>query len=155
VCPPPGVRGQTRRTVPVVTIANRTPHEAPWFVVFIRRIESGEGEVLRDLRLAALADSSSAFSSLYEEESPRTPAEWAELARRGAAGFERSTFLAFDEDRPVGIIGGYRPDPETRFVELVSMWTLPSVRGQVSESTSLMLCWRGLARAGQKQYAFG
>jgi GNAT superfamily N-acetyltransferase len=104
------------------------PSGAPLSMASVRRIEPGEGEVLRELRLAALADTPSAFSSLYAEEASRTSAEWTELAQLGADGFDRSTFLAFDEGGAVGIVGGYRPDPGSQFVELVSMWTLPSAR---------------------------
>jgi GNAT superfamily N-acetyltransferase len=94
----------------------------------IRRIAPEDGGTLRELRLAALTDSPSSFSSLYEDESSRTSEEWAERARLGAAGVDRVTFLAFDRVRPVGMVGGYRPDVGSEFIELVSMWTSPSAR---------------------------
>lgn len=98
--------------------------------ITVRQIRTDEGHLLAELRLAALKDAPSAFSSTYETEVGRGPEEWADRARLGASGAERVTFLAFDDNSPVGLVGGYRPEPEGLLVELVSMWVSPDARRQ-------------------------
>ncbi len=96
--------------------------------VDVRRIQAGEGGLLRTIRLAALQDAPSAFASTYAAESEMTDADWAARAGGGADGCDRATFVACDaEGQPVGLVGGYRP--EDGVVELVSMWTAPEAGG--------------------------
>lgn len=94
----------------------------------VRRIRPDEGDALRDVRLAALADAPSAFGSTHAGESSLTPEAWAERARAGSAGPQRATFFAIAGDRVVGLAGGYRPDHAAPRIELVGMWTDPIVR---------------------------
>lgn len=94
----------------------------------IRRISSGDGDLLRVVRLTALLDSPSAFGSAYAAEARLTAEDWSVRARAGAAGPDHSTFFALVDDRVVGLAGGYRADPNTTAVELVSMWCDPEVR---------------------------
>ncbi len=99
-------------------------------MIAIRRIESHQAGVLRAVRLAALADTPTAFGSTLEREFGFDEAEWVNRARHSAAGDERSIFFAWhDDQRVVGIGGGYRVDlADPVVVELVSMWTDPSSR---------------------------
>jgi GNAT superfamily N-acetyltransferase len=94
----------------------------------VRRIRPDEGAVLRDVRLAALADAPSAFGSTYAAESLLTSEDWADRASATSAGPQRATFFAVDDDAIVGLVGGYRPDVAPSRVELVSMWTAPVAR---------------------------
>ena len=94
----------------------------------MRRIRPDDGAALRDVRLAALADAPSAFASTYARESLLTTDDWADRARAGSAGSERATFFAVSDDGIVGLVGGYRPEPASSRVQLVSMWTLPAAR---------------------------
>lgn len=98
-------------------------------MVVVRRICPDEGERLRDVRLAALADAPSAFGSTHARESLLTGEDWADRARAGSAGPERATFFALADNDIVGLVGGYRPEPTSSRVELVSMWARPAVRG--------------------------
>ena len=98
-------------------------------MVVVRRIGPDEGERLRDLRLAALADAPSAFGSTYARESLLTAKDWADRARAGSAGSERATFFALADQDIMGLVGGHRPEPTSSRVELVSMWVHPVVRG--------------------------
>ncbi len=99
-----------------------------------RRVESGEGELLKSVRLAALKDTPSAFASTFERESANTKARWADLAAERSHGREHSTFFALDSDRVVGLVGGHRSDDGAE-IDLVSMWTDPAER------------WRGIGTA--------
>ncbi|HYN34045.1 MAG TPA: hypothetical protein VES40_15580, partial [Ilumatobacteraceae bacterium] len=94
----------------------------------IRRISPVDGPVLKAVRLAALADTPSAFGSTYAEEVKRSDADWSDRARWASAGAERITLLARQGERVVGIAGGYRDEIEPDQVHLVSMWTAPEVR---------------------------
>jgi GNAT superfamily N-acetyltransferase len=94
----------------------------------VRRIHPNDGAALRDVRLAALADAPSAFASTYARESLLTTEDWADRARAGSAGSEQATFFAVADDGIVGLAGGYRPEPTSSRVQLISMWTRPAVR---------------------------
>jgi ribosomal protein S18 acetylase RimI-like enzyme len=94
----------------------------------VRRIRPEEGQTLKQVRLAALKDSPSAFGSIYQAEALRTDAEWAQRAELASLAVDRVTFLAFLDANAVGLVGGYRPDPRGTVVELVSMWTSPEAR---------------------------
>jgi GNAT superfamily N-acetyltransferase len=102
--------------------------------VAARRIRPDEGALLKQVRLAALADSPAAFSTRVEDEVGFDDAVWDERAARGARdeGDGTGTFVldaGAGADRPVGIAVGHRPGPDPSRVELVSMWVDPSVRG--------------------------
>ncbi len=99
-------------------------------MITIQRIEPHQADILRSVRLAALADTPAAFGSTLERELGFDESEWVSRARHGAAGDERSTFLAWqDHQRVVGVAGGHRIDPaDPTVVELVGMWTDPSSR---------------------------
>jgi ribosomal protein S18 acetylase RimI-like enzyme len=115
-------------------------------VVHIRRIEPGDGDLLRRIRLAALLDAPFAFASLHADEANRTHAKWSELAEARATGFDQATFLALVAGEVVGIVGGLRPDSNPT-VELVSMWTAPGARrmGVGADLVRALLSW---AQAG-------
>jgi PhnB protein len=103
-------------------------------VVEVRRIRPDEGPVLRAVRIAALTDTPSAFGATLADTLALPDADWEARARRGAAGDEIATFLAVDDGEddavPVGVVAGLRDSPADPAVELVSMWTAPSARGQ-------------------------
>lgn len=97
--------------------------------VHVRRLHPNEGAPLRDIRLRALSDSPSAFSSTYQREAAYSPAMWEEAAARRATGDHEATFVAVEATEWLGLVGVYRPgDPGT--AELVSMWTAPEARGR-------------------------
>jgi ribosomal protein S18 acetylase RimI-like enzyme len=84
----------------------------------------------RKIRLAALKNTPSAFSSTWREEASMAPPQWMERAQRSQDG-EKLTLVAAVDDagRWVGLAGGYRPVGEEVDAELVSMWVAPDCRG--------------------------
>jgi GNAT superfamily N-acetyltransferase len=97
--------------------------------VLIRRAGAGEARTLREIRLAALEDSPSAFGSTYAAEAQLRDEDWDARARRGSAGSDRTTFFAAIEGHVVGLVGGFRGHgPDDSIVEVVSMWTAPPAR---------------------------
>jgi ribosomal protein S18 acetylase RimI-like enzyme len=98
--------------------------------VQVRRIRSGEGRLLRNERLAALADSPLAFESTFDEESNRPDEAWETAKAARSEGVASANFVAEGEAGVVGLIGAYRSDEEPETVELISMWVAPHARGQ-------------------------
>ena len=95
-------------------------------MVIVRRVEAGEGEQLRAIRLAALQADPTAFARTYEEEVTLGPDYW---DMRAAGGPTSQLFVAVDAGRFVGLVGGYEPAAGEP-VELVSMWIAPAGRRQ-------------------------
>ncbi|MEO8476526.1 MAG: GNAT family N-acetyltransferase [Actinomycetota bacterium] len=87
----------------------------------IARLCERDWPIYRDVRLASLADSPSAFGSRVAEERDRTDADW--RARLAA----RTQFVARERGRSVGTVGSLIEEDGT--VELVSMWVAPDARG--------------------------
>jgi GNAT superfamily N-acetyltransferase len=94
-------------------------------MVLVRLVTAEDWEIYRDIRLAALRETPSAFAATYAGEAAFTTQEW--LAR--IAG--RSTFLAFlpeVDQRPIGLAGAFQETPGE--AELVSMWVDQRARGR-------------------------
>ncbi|MGI8792587.1 MAG: GNAT family N-acetyltransferase [Acidimicrobiales bacterium] len=95
--------------------------------MIVRRITPTDARELKAIRLAALADSPSAFGSTLEREEAFPDAEWTTRARVAADSELQSTFFALDGDAFVGLAGGYC-DAGAEPIELVSMWIAPTHR---------------------------
>lgn len=93
--------------------------------VTVRRIRPTDGALLRRVRLAALADTPSAFAKTHAEESTYADEEWSSRASAWADGDEGVTFFAEVDGEVRGLVGGHRPNG----AELVSMWVEPGARG--------------------------
>ena len=101
---PKGARYEALASFPVLTIAS-------------------DAAALRDVRLAALADSPGAFLKTHAEEAAAPDSWWSGLAARSAAGVIDRVFLAPDG---AGMAAGHL---EGEDVELWGMWVAPSARG--------------------------
>lgn len=89
----------------------------------VRRAVAGDEELIRGVRLAALADAPAAFESTLERERTRTEAEWRTWIEGGAV------FVLERADGACGIVAGVPHTSEPAAVFLVSMWVAPAVRG--------------------------
>jgi GNAT superfamily N-acetyltransferase len=87
------------------------------------RLHPADWTAYRELRLAALADTPSAFGSTLARERSLTPGDWRERLRR------RSTFAARARHGHVGLAAGIEGD-EPGHAELVGMWVHPHWRGR-------------------------
>jgi ribosomal protein S18 acetylase RimI-like enzyme len=92
----------------------------------IRRLGPDEIELLKGLRLGALANAPSAFASAYEEAAAVADDEWRFLLRPEG----HPTFVWEDERGAQGMVVGVRDDADTDVVHLVAMWVRPSARGR-------------------------
>ena len=96
----------------------------------VRRIRSGEGRRLRELRLRALADAPLAFGSTLAREEAFAEGVWQDRAALGATGESQVTFVAEDGECWVGMVTGLVADPEGPRPELVGMFVEPASRGR-------------------------
>ncbi len=95
----------------------------------IRTIGSDDWAAFRDIRLAALADSPSAFGSTLAEAQVRTDVEWESMVRNRTTGDGSAIWLAeSDHGRALGVVAADYVDG-TDETELVSMWVAPEERG--------------------------
>jgi hypothetical protein len=90
--------------------------------MLVRRLRRGEGAVLRDVRLRALADSPDAFASSLAEETPHPAARWQAYADANEAAKRSVTIVAEERDECVGMAVGLRSDQRAGIAELAAMW---------------------------------
>ena len=120
-------------------------------MIRVDRIREGEADLLRDLRLASLADSPGAFASTYEREVGFDPDEWERRASASSSGRAAAAFFARDEAGDVvGLVGVFESRLDPRTAELVSMWVSPSARGQ---GVGVVLVERAIEWAREAGYA--
>lgn len=94
----------------------------------VRRIDPGEWQAYRDIRLRALKDSPDAFGSTLEEASQYTDAMWRERVERASTATDLPLF-AVVEETPVGLAWA-RIDAPANVAHLYQMWVAPDARGQ-------------------------
>jgi ribosomal protein S18 acetylase RimI-like enzyme len=98
----------------------------------VRAVRAGEGERLRKLRLAALANDPDAFGSTLAAEQELPAAWWDGWAARSEAGVEQRTFVVVDAAglwMGLALVRIVAPE-ERSHAELNAMWVAPEARGQ-------------------------
>ncbi|MGZ8533729.1 MAG: GNAT family N-acetyltransferase, partial [Candidatus Binatia bacterium] len=83
--------------------------------------------VFKNIRLRALQDSPTAFSSTYAEELKLTDADWFNRASLWG-GVNSVAYLALDVGNAVGIAAGVRDRNDLQRADLMSMWVAPAQR---------------------------
>jgi ribosomal protein S18 acetylase RimI-like enzyme len=92
----------------------------------LRRVDETNWRTYRDVRLASLLDTPSAFGSTYAAESAFTDQRWLERVHSGS-----STWLAMWGDLPVGSATSFRfPGQGEDETCLVGMWVAGHARGR-------------------------
>jgi len=111
-------------------------------LINVREAGPEDWEVLREVRLAALAEAPYAFGSTYAREAAFTEEKW-----RGRLASRAVTFFAFAaglaDGKPAGLAGVYEEDGSA---DLVSMWVRPGARG-LGVGETLVVSAAGWARA--------
>jgi ribosomal protein S18 acetylase RimI-like enzyme len=82
---------------------------------------------LKRVRLSALRDTPSAFSSTYARESKRSNGDWIRLASGWTSG-QSVFYIAMDEGAPCGMIASRFDEIAPRRAWVLSMWVAPSHR---------------------------
>jgi GNAT superfamily N-acetyltransferase len=96
--------------------------------VDIRRLGSGDGALLRDVRLRALDEAPYAFSSWYAREAALGAGFWAARVAESETATTGAIFVALDAGRGVGMAGGFFPEDSPADAMLWGMWVEPSAR---------------------------
>lgn len=92
--------------------------------MLIEKLEPGEIERFRGVRLRALHDAPEAFASTYDEAVARPREIW----ERQLADF--ATYVAVDSGRDVGVARGVPFEERDDTAMLVSVWVAPEARGK-------------------------
>lgn len=125
------------------------------FMAELRQIKSGDWELLRSVRLAALADAPEAFSSTFETESILPETTWRERALNSSEGVKSLCVVAREGSNSAGMATGLSdPDDGTR-CHLVSMWVAPAFRGSGVAQSLVDAIAEWAARSGASQLLAG
>ena len=89
----------------------------------VRRLRPADWELLRDVRLRALADAPSAFASTLAREEAFVEEDWRRRLEHGYC------FLVWADGMPVGCVAGFAEDELLGEHHLVGMWVEPARRG--------------------------
>jgi RimJ/RimL family protein N-acetyltransferase len=95
----------------------------------IRRLQVGEVELFKQVRLMALQEAPYAFPTTYAHAIQRSAEGWQEQADRSAEGPDRATFIVFSDDIPIGMAALYRDEEKVDVGELLQVWVSPEYRG--------------------------
>lgn len=98
-------------------------------MITVRRLQVGEADLFKQIRLMALKDSPHAFPTTYDAAVQRSAESWREQAERTAQGTDRATFIAFSDDIPIGMTALYRSEDHADAGELLQVWVSPEHRG--------------------------
>ncbi len=96
-------------------------------MIAIELISARNAPIFKDIRLRALQDSPTAFSSTFAEESKLTGADWMKRAVQWSDA-KSIGYLALDDCAAVGMAAGILNPNEPSRVDLVSMWVAPTHR---------------------------
>ena len=96
-------------------------------MISLKRITPADVTLFKTVRLRALHDTPSAFSSTYAEECRLADAEWTARISEWS-GSASMTYIAMDADAACGIAGGYLERGDRSRAHLVSMWVAPNHR---------------------------
>ena len=95
-------------------------------MIIIERIKPQTALVFKDVRLRALLDSPTAFSSTYVKEVQFPDEEWMKRSVRWSSDGS-AIFLAMDGDAGCGMICAFEEEGRQR-AQLISMWVDPGFR---------------------------
>lgn len=98
-------------------------------MIEIRQINQNEWQLLRQVRLAAVADSPQAFADTLEKTQQMPQSLWQRRALSGSEGKDSYCAVALDGSNPIGIAVGLTDADEPKRTFLVSMWVAAQYRG--------------------------
>lgn len=94
----------------------------------IRRLNIGEADLYRHVRLESLKESPEAFAASYEAALSRDHDSWSVQADASASGRDRATFIVLG-NQPIGLAALYRDQCFPDEGELIQVWVSPANRG--------------------------
>jgi len=96
--------------------------------IAVRRLEVAEFDLLRRLRLAALADAPTMFLQTLEEAAQYSEQDWRGRARRYATGVSGVCFVAHRRSESIGMVFGFIDEKDTCIARVGGMWVAPIAR---------------------------
>jgi ribosomal protein S18 acetylase RimI-like enzyme len=96
-------------------------------MIALEIISPKNATIFKDIRLRALQDAPTAFSSTFAEESNLTDADWVKRAAQWS-GAKSIGYLALDDCAAVGLAAGILNPNQPSRADLVSMWVAPTHR---------------------------
>ena len=112
-------------------------------MIEIKRITRDTALVFKDVRLRALQESPTAFSSTYARESLLPDEEWQRRAARWGGDENDAMFMAFEGGTVCGIVGSYVEPEQRERAQVISMWVDPAYRraGAVKKLIDAVAAW--------------
>lgn len=92
------------------------------FMVLIKKLVETDWQVLKEIRLKALAESPLAYGEYYENAIKKNDEVW---KSRAQGNDESATFIAFSNHKPAGMVSCFKNENS---VQLVAMWADPNFR---------------------------
>ena len=96
-------------------------------MISLHLVTPANAMIFKEVRLRALRDTPTAFSSTYAAESRLSDKEWIERTQEWSSK-RSTTYLAMDVESPCGIVGGFLDQGDRTNAHLGSMWVAPSHR---------------------------
>jgi ribosomal protein S18 acetylase RimI-like enzyme len=97
-------------------------------MLLIERIAPSHGSLIKTLRCRALADAPYAFSATLAETASRSDESWAVLAAHLAQDKKSTTFIAYHNCEPCGMMGCNLMGEKDDIANLVAVWVAPEHR---------------------------
>lgn len=96
-------------------------------MIEIRKINKEEGSLLKRIRVNALSDAPGAFGSTVEAAMRCSIQEYNKIALHHSVSEKSTTFLAFNDNVPIGLAGAYFEELTERSF-ICSLWVSPKYR---------------------------
>ena len=111
--------------------------------ISVRRFETDEWRVYRELRLGALRDAPDAFGSTYEREAARPEADWEQRLAAAVTARGEMPIVALSGATPVGLAWGRVDEREPTVAHLFQVWVAPEhrARGIGRSLTDAVIAW--------------
>ena len=94
----------------------------------LRRLEAHEASLLRELRLGALRDAPTSFRDTYAEIAVHPSSYWDRLTRSVTEPGKNVAVLAYEEDKPIGLVFGLIDPLQSKVGRVGGMWVDPMWR---------------------------
>ena len=98
-------------------------------MITVRRIQIGEADLLKQIRLESLRDAPYAFGVTYDVVLQRSEETWREKADSAAQGTDAATFFVFSDAMPIGMATLIRIPSQGDVGELMQVWVSSKHRG--------------------------
>ena len=98
-------------------------------MITVRRIQIGEADLLKQIRLESLRDAPYAFGVTHDVVLQRSEETWREKADSTAQGTDGATFFVFSDEMPIGMAALVRIPDQTQVGELIQVWVSSEHRG--------------------------